>query len=371
MKPKMLLLLISLTLPSTAPAQVAQTSNPPAEDRSAKLLLEQTAENYKTLMGYEIHGTLNMQVPGSIWQFNGEITLVGPRREVQEDGTVKMVPGAGGVGRLKPIQVAAGSEEKPALVSAPFQILGRFNAIAKGAIQVERTGSEVLQLNGEGVSCEVLKVTYTPSTYENLHPEEVTYWIDPARHLVLKKVLMFNAGRSIPRALWTIAYDSAKFDQPPPQWALDMQNIPEVKLRSEWIGKEAPEFSLPAADGSPVMLSSLRGRVVLLNFWSITCGPCKLEMPMLEEVGGENESRGVVLLGISFDPTDKSKAWQERNKRSMRTLTDADFVVSDAYKLHGIPALVLVGRDGKIRQYWEGTVSKAVLQAALDQTLKK
>jgi len=52
-------------------------------------------------------------------------------------------------------------------------------------------------------------------------------------------------------------------------------------------------------------------------------------------------------------------------------LTDADFVVSEAYKVHGIPALVLIGRDGKVREYWEGTVSQALLQAALDRELKK
>jgi len=68
---------------------------------------------------------------------------------------------------------------------------------------------------------------------------------------------------------------------------------------------------------------------------------------------------------------DKSKAWEERNKRTMRTLTDPNFVVLDAYKVHGIPALVLVGRDGKVKQYWEGTVSKSVLQAAVNQALKK
>jgi peroxiredoxin len=367
----MLLLIVSLISTSTSVAQVAQMSSSLAEDRSAARLLEDTAANYTTMTGYEFHAKVNVQIPDLVWQYNGEATLVGPRREVEEDGTVKMTQGVGRIGRLFPVKTGADSEEKPLQVAAPLAIFGRFNAISKDAIHVERTGSEVLQLNGGDLSCEILKVTYTPSTYENTHPEEVTYWINAARHLVMKKVLMFNAGRSIPRALWTITFDSAKFDQPTPQWVLDMAAIPEVKVRSEWTGKEAPEFTLPAADGSLVKLSSLRGRVVLLDFWSITCGPCKLEMPMLEEVGEENESRGVGLLGISFDPMDKSKAWEERNKRIMRTLTDPNFVVLDAYKVHGIPALVLVGRDGKVKQYWEGTVSKSVLQAAVDQALKK
>ena len=371
MKPRMLLMIISLSLASTASAQIAPTSDSRAEDNSAKRLLEETAANYKTLTGYEFRAKVNLQIPDSVWQYNGELTLVGPRREVQENGTVKMTHESGAIGRLIPVETAAGSEERPTQVSTPFLILGRFDAVAKDAIHVERIGSEVVPLNGDSVACEILKVTYTPPTYEKPHPEEVTYWIDPARHLVLKRALMFNAGRSIPHARWTITFDSMKFDQPTPQWLLGMADIPEVRMRSEWIGKEAPEFSLPAADSSPLRLSSLRGKIVLLNFWSITCGPCKLELPMLEELHHENQGRGVELLGISFDPTDKSKAWLERNNRSLRTLTDADFVVSDAYKVHGIPALVLVGRDGKVKQYWEGTVSKVVLQAAIDHAAKK
>jgi thiol-disulfide isomerase/thioredoxin len=134
--------------------------------------------------------------------------------------------------------------------------------------------------------------------------------------------LALAAVSHIDRALWTITFDSVKFDRPTPPWALDMAEIPTVQERSEWIGKAAPRFKLPASDGSPVALSSVRDKEVLLDFWSITCGPCKLEMPMIEEVGHEYEGRGVVLLGISFDPTEKSKTWLDRNHRTLRTLRD-------------------------------------------------
>jgi hypothetical protein len=137
------------------------------------------------MTGYEFHAKVNVQIPDSVWQYNGEVTLVGPRREVEEDGTVKMMQGVGRIGRLLPFKTGADSEEKPLQVAAPPAIFGRFNAISRDAIHVERTGSEVLQLNGDDLSCEILKVTYTPSTYENTHPEEVTYWINAARHLVL------------------------------------------------------------------------------------------------------------------------------------------------------------------------------------------
>jgi peroxiredoxin len=78
----------------------------------------------------------------------------------------------------------------------------------------------------------------------------------------------------------------------------------------------------------------------------------------------------VVLLGISCDPAQKSKAWLEKNSRTLHTLTDSDFVASDAYKIQGVPALVLIGRDGKVKQYWEGAVSKSTLEAALNSLPK-
>jgi thiol-disulfide isomerase/thioredoxin len=292
--------------------------------QSADQLLHETAKNYQTLTSYEISGRANVAIPGSVWQFTGNFTVIGPRKEPsQGGGPPKMIPGGGRIGGLKSVKTVPDSpEEQPADASFPFALLMHFGAkIADEVIGVEHAGSGTLKVDGEDIPCEILKVTYTPSTYEHPHPETVTYWISPAKHLVLKEVLTFNAGRHIDDALWTITVDSIKFDRPTPQWVLDMADIPAVKERTEWIGQVAPEFKLPASDGSLVTLSSLRGREVLLDFWSITCGPCKLEMPIIEELGHEYQGKGVVLLGISFDPTEKSKTWLDRNKRSLRTLT--------------------------------------------------
>jgi peroxiredoxin len=360
--PLWLLLLSALAVPNSLYGQ------------SADQLLQDTAKNYQTLTNYELAGHANVAIPGSVWQFTGDFTLIGPRKESSQDGgPPKMTPGASRVGGLKLVKTAPDStEQPPSSASFPFALFMQFGAkIADEVVGVERSGSETLKLNGEDVACDILKVTYRPSTYEHPHPESVSYWISPAKHLVLKEVLTFNAGRHIDHAVWTITFDSVKFGRPKPQWVLDMADIPAVKERREWIGEAAPGFTLPASDGASVTLTSLRGKEVLLDFWSTLCGPCKLEMPMIEEVGREYEGRGVVLVGISFDPTEKSKAWLDRNHRTLRTLTDFDFIASDAYKVHGIPALVLIGRDGKVKQYWEGSVSKATIEAALNSSLKR
>jgi peroxiredoxin len=345
-----------------------------SESQTTDQLLTDTAKNYQALTSYELEGHAGVAIPGSVWQMNFSFAYIGPRQEPAPDGgPPKLVQGGGRVGRMKPLKTVADSPEpQPTDVGLPFALLNSFGTtIADAVVSVEHAGSETLQLNGEDVPCEILKVTYAPSTPEHPHPGAVTYSISPAKHLILKEVLTSRAGRHVENGLWTVVFDTAKFNRPPPQWLLDMAKIPKVRVRSEWIGKAAPEFSLPGSDGSPVKLSSLRGKAVLLDFWSTFCGPCKLEIPVLEEVGREYEGKGAVLLGISVDPTEKSKAWLDKNGRTLRTLTDSDYVASDAFKIHGIPALVLVGRDGKVKQYWEGSVEKEAVQAALKSALKR
>lgn len=339
--------------------------------QSAEQLLNDTAKNYQTLTAFELSGHANVSIPDSIWQFTVEFTYAVPRMEPSPDGGAPKIPyGVGRVDRMKPVKtVPESTEEQPSNVGFPFVLVSEFGKkIADGVVGVERTGSETLKLNGEDVPCEILKVNYAPSTDGHPHPESVTYWISPAKHLVLKDVLTQIAGRNIKNAQWAVTIDSAKFDRPTPQWVLDMANIPVMRQHSEWVGKDAPEFALPASDGTLVTLSSLHGKTVLLDFWSTSCGPCKLEMPMLEEVGREYEAKGVVLLGISIDPAAKSKAWLDQSGRTLRTLTDSDYAASDAYKVPGIPALVLISPDGKVRQYWEGSVPKATIEAALNSS---
>lgn len=337
--------------------------------QSAEALLRETAKNYQTLRNYELSGHATMAKPGSVWQVVWEFGVVGPHEAPAADGgPAKIAPGGGRVGRSRFVKTVADSSEAQPSTMFPFALLTEFGKrIDENVVGVERTGEETVRFNGGDVACEVLKVTYTPSTYERQHPESVTYWIDPQKHLVLKETLTASAGRNAGEGLWTLVFDSVTFNRPIPEWARDMGKAPDFRERTEWVGKPAPAFTLPASDGSVVALSSLRGKEVLLDFWSILCGPCKLEMPTLETVGREYESRGVVLLGISFDPVEKSKAWLEQNKHALRTLTDSDFAVSDAYKVQGIPALVLIGRDGKVKRYWDGAVTKEMVERALSK----
>ncbi|MEM9171387.1 MAG: TlpA disulfide reductase family protein [Pseudomonadota bacterium] len=77
-------------------------------------------------------------------------------------------------------------------------------------------------------------------------------------------------------------------------------------------GATAPEFALRNAAGEQVALSDLRGEVVMINFWATWCGPCRQEMPLLDELHSRYNRVGFSLLGVNIDD-DQKRAYDGSN----------------------------------------------------------
>ena len=118
------------------------------------------------------------------------------------------------------------------------------------------------------------------------------------------------------------------------------------------VGTPAPPFQLPMLDGkgAPVSVAALRGKVVLINFWASWCGPCRKEMPILEQLNRQYGKRGVVIVGVNVEP-DRSAAleWLKETPVSFPVLSDADSHVSAAYHVEGMPNTVILDRKGNVR----------------------
>lgn len=346
-----------------------------AHSQSPQELLRSAEEAYKSPDGYEIKGNVLVQLPNSPWQMNSEITLAAGRSPLPAPGALRApAVEAGRVGGpFHWVNTGGDKKEKqPTSMSYPFAVVGGWSQIAERVVAVKEIGAEKLPLNGQLVSCRILQVIYKPFDNDSAETDPITYSICSEKHLVLKKIQAYSAARHAtgPPAQWTLTFDSAKFNRPAPQWVIDLQNAPKLTTRKEWLGRTAPDFSLSDLSGEKVTLSSMRGKVVLLDFWSISCPPCLREMPAVEAAVESNKTSDLVLLGISFDQPDKSKKWLLENQHSLTTLSDTDFAVSDLFEVQGIPSLVLVGRDGKVKNYWMGEVQQAELEDAIRQDLK-
>jgi peroxiredoxin len=115
-------------------------------------------------------------------------------------------------------------------------------------------------------------------------------------------------------------------------------------------GKEAPDFALKSASGSNMRLSEYRGDVVMINFWATWCGPCRQEMPLLDDLYSRYERVGFKLLGVNIDD-DSRRAMEMIEELGVKfpVLFDESKDVSRLYQVEAMPVTVLVDRSGVVR----------------------
>lgn len=115
-------------------------------------------------------------------------------------------------------------------------------------------------------------------------------------------------------------------------------------------GKPAADFALKAVSGQNVRLSEHLGEVVLLNFWATWCGPCRLQMPRLEQLHATYGSAGLVLLGMNVDDDAAHAVEFVRTIGvSYPVLLDPRKAVAPLYDLDAVPMTVLIDRAGVVR----------------------
>ena len=117
----------------------------------------------------------------------------------------------------------------------------------------------------------------------------------------------------------------------------------------------APDFTLNSNSGQNLRLSEYRGEVVMINFWASWCGPCRQEMPLLDELYTQYQPMGFTILGVNVEE-DSSKAEALLNEIPVNfpVLFDTQSKVSKLYDVVAMPSTILVDRDGNIRYLHHG-----------------
>lgn len=120
-------------------------------------------------------------------------------------------------------------------------------------------------------------------------------------------------------------------------------------------GQEAPDFVLKSAAGTNLRLSEYRGDVVMINFWATWCGPCRQEMPLLDDLYNRYQRVGFNLLGVNIDD-DSGRAMQMVDELGVTfpVLFDEKKEVSKLYQVQAMPVTILVDRHGTVRHVHHG-----------------
>lgn len=135
------------------------------------------------------------------------------------------------------------------------------------------------------------------------------------------------------------------------------------------IGSSAPDISLPNAQGEVISLSSLKGKVVVLDFWASWCGPCRISNRTLVKLYREYKHKGLEVFGVSLDVN--KRAWTkavEQDQISWLQVIDTRAAngneLTQTWNLRYIPSTFLINKEGKI-------VASGLEPAELEKWVKK
>jgi len=116
-------------------------------------------------------------------------------------------------------------------------------------------------------------------------------------------------------------------------------------------GMPAPLFSAGRLDGGTLSLESLRGQVVLLNFWAPACPPCRIEMPEIQKIHLRHAGHGLRVIGITEmdPPPDQLRAAIAKTGVTYTILLDPGARIGSLYALEAHPTSVVIDARGIVR----------------------
>jgi peroxiredoxin len=118
---------------------------------------------------------------------------------------------------------------------------------------------------------------------------------------------------------------------------------------------KAPDFTLKDVNGRTVALSSLKGKVILLNFWASWCPPCRAEMPSLNRLYNEIKAKGFEVVAVSSDNSlSHIREFLVKSRVDFTVLFDEKKTVTLQYKVFSMPTTFLIDKEGFIVEKYYG-----------------
>ncbi|MEQ1932479.1 MAG: TlpA disulfide reductase family protein [Fimbriimonadaceae bacterium] len=142
------------------------------------------------------------------------------------------------------------------------------------------------------------------------------------------------------------------------------------------MGKKLPEFSMVTSTGSKLTKKSLKGKVILLDFWASWCGPCMVASPVMNDLHKKYSAKGLVVIGANLgeSPRDGNVAAAYKKQHGYAyTFTKGNDKYSMALGVTSLPTFILVNRKGMVEQIfagWHPTEVGGALETRIKQLLK-
>lgn len=133
------------------------------------------------------------------------------------------------------------------------------------------------------------------------------------------------------------------------------------------VGELAPDFTGTTLDGEIITLSSLKGKLVLVNVFASWCGPCRVEAPHLVEVYNAIDSEQFEFVGLNLQETPEAvEFFRDEFFIDFPLVLNEGGGLTNIYRPVGLPTTWFIDRDGIVRFVFSGPMTKEVLQVILD-----
>ncbi|HTB16199.1 MAG TPA: redoxin family protein [Bryobacteraceae bacterium] len=362
------------------PALFAQTPQPDPRE-----LLLRSADAIKKYSSYQIHSLSIIETRGGTntrMQMPAVISVRRPDRMRIESETADAATTVVSDGSHTYVYLEKENKYiKRAATSSPESSLGENGVlknlpdIANSIKSIEITGEKTMELDDQQYECWVVEAHYdtikVPGQNLTILDAVQTSWISKTLGLTLQNsltarlligtlpepVVMTQATTTVSLSLNTDLPDSLFTFTPPPgatqtaDWTLPGITKPDIE------GKPAPSLK-----GAP----PTQGKVVLLDFWTSWCTPCKRQQPIIEKLNREFRSKGLIVLGVNVG--EDKDAMDKVHLAYPSLQLDADDEALKSLAVNAYPTLVLIDRTGKVAFYDVGAKSEASLRAALAKT---
>ena len=169
------------------------------------------------------------------------------------------------------------------------------------------------------------------------------------------------------------ASDSSLFQLP-----ADLRQVKELsrwdagKIKKQLGGKPAPDLAVKDMQGKPLTLSSLRGKMVLLDFWATWCGPCRADAPSLDKLYRKYGEKDLAIVGISVsEPREIVEKFLKEHPHDYAVVLSSENEMLRTYQISVFPTYIVIDREGNIAVAVQGDrgfgdLRKMLKKAGLD-----